>query len=281
MTGIIYALVAMFGFGLSNGIMKVPARKMSGIKNILYRNIITSTSIGIAILFMPYYISWKYIAFAVFVSVVGYIPLLTFYKALEKSDIGIVSPVANSAIVFTVIFSVILFGESLNIRQVLAIGVILAGIIFTSIDLNNFRRQQFMKSGIPFALITCVLWGLFFAISKVPINVLGPILSSFIFEFCGAVIAFFHLKLRKEKLDIPEGLITYLLYLGIFGAVAAVSYNIGLSKSDISIVAAVTLANPIVAVMYGRIVYKEKLSLQQMTAIIVTIAGIIALSYFS
>ena len=205
------------------------------------------------------------------------------YKAVELGKVGIVAPIANSSVIFTILFSIIFFKESLSVTQVISITFIIIGIILISIDFANIRNSSLFNiaSGVPLALVTCFLWGVVFFLFKIPVNAIGPILTSFIVEFGIMIFSGLHLKISKVNVSMPDKrMIIYLFIVAFFGAVALLFFNIGITVADVSIVSAITFANPLVACLYGRVVYKEKFNLQQYGAILLILVGIILISHF-
>lgn len=286
-TSIIFGIVAMFGFGLSNAISQVPSKEIGSRKTIFFRNIFVSILLLLILLFFLKESSFsiKYILIAFGISLIGYIPLVTFYEALRKGKVGIISPIANSSVIFTIIFSTIFFHESLSSIQLTSIILIVIGIILTSLNFRDVKASHLFKvsSGIPHALITCFLWGLVFFLFKIPVMALGPILTSFITEFGIMLFSGINLGISKISFDIPEKkILRYILFVAFFGAIGTLFFNLGINdkNSNLSIVAALTFASPLVTMLYGKFIYKEKLNIQQWVAIMLILMGIITISYF-
>ncbi len=283
--GIICGLIAMFSFGLSNGIAKLPIRIIGSKKTVFFRNVFVSILLFFILLFsLPEStFSPVYILIAVGISIIGYIPLLSYYKAIDLGKIGVIAPIANSSVIFTVLFSLVFFSESVTAVQFLAIGVIIFGIIFESLDLSDVRKSNLfsLKSGRPYALITCFLWGLVFFLFKIPVNVLGPFLTAFIVETGIAVMSGLDLGLSKKGFGLKGKNTLFLLFLvALFGALAALFYNIGITYSKVAIVSALTFSSPIVTTLYGKFVYHEKLSPRQWFSVCAIIAGVVMIYYF-
>ncbi len=282
--GIVFGLLAMLGYGLSNAFSQIPAKKIGPKRTIFFRGVfISAILLPVLLFYLPTTnFSFAYIPVAFAVSFIGYLPLITFYKALEKGKVGIVAPIANSSVIFTILLSVIFFGEALTAGRLIAIAMILAGIVLISVNPRDIRKSQLFKmsSGIPFALVTCVLWGMVFFLFKIPVSVLGPILTSFIIEFGITVYNGIELRLTKKTFALPDhGIVKYIFLVALFGAAGTLFYNMGIATSDVSLVAALTFSNPFVASLYGRFAYKEKLTMLQWAAILLIIAGIVAVSY--
>jgi len=281
--GIIFGILSMICFGMNSALAKIPAQKLGNVEAVFFRNIFSSLFLFIIFLiFLPQSnFSFNYILIALIVAVVGYIPIISLYQGIKKGKIGIVVPVAGSYVFFTVIFSVIFFGEFLTAMQVGAIALIIIGIILISVNLRDFRNSGLFKfsSGIPYALITCFFWGLYSFLFKIPVLVLGPILTSLVSEFGIMLLCGIHLKLAKIKIRIPDrNIAKYIILVAFFGASAAVTYGIGVQNADVSIVASIASANPLIAALYGRVVYKEKISFIQYLAMFVITLGIILIT---
>lgn len=107
--GIIFGIIAMLGYGLSNAISQIPSKQLGSRKTIFYRNIFISIFLFIILIafLKDATFSIKYIFITFVISLISYIPLLTFYKALKFGKVGIIVPIASSSVIFTVLFSII------------------------------------------------------------------------------------------------------------------------------------------------------------------------------
>ena len=138
-----------------------------------------------------------------------------------------------------------------------------------------------MSSGIPYALLTCVLWGLMFSLYKIPVMVIGPILTALIIEIGIFIISLIQILKTGKKINMPDrSTLNYLILLSIFTAIGGAFFNFGIMVAEVSIVAAISMANPLIATIYGKYVYKETISIQQYLAISFILIGIVALSFF-
>ncbi|MBT4209629.1 MAG: DMT family transporter [Candidatus Komeilibacteria bacterium] len=284
--GILFGFIAMLGFGLGNAIAKVPIQKIGSEKTIFYRNVIISILLFLILIFFGQdaVFSTKYILLAFLIAGIGYIPLLFFYKALNLGKVGVVSPVANSSAIFTVLFSIIFFYETISIDQGLAIAIIILGIILISLNPKDLKNSQILKisSGVPYALITSVLWGLVFFLWKIPVNVLGPILTVLIIEFGTMLCSATHIYVTKKDFRLPnKRILKYLFFISLGGAIGGLFFNMGIQRANVSIVSPIAAAAPLVATLYGKFVFKEKISKLQYLAIFIIIIGVVLVSYLS
>jgi uncharacterized membrane protein len=282
MLGIIYGLISMLGFGLGSVLSAFLIRKIGPIKTIFFRNLSISV---IFLLLMPFFsivISWKYIAIACIISLVGYIPIVTYFKAIQVGKLGIVSPISHSSLVFTVLFSVLFYGENLGMVRMLSIAAVVIGVILLSVNLKDIRKSELFKmsSGIPLALITCFFWGIVFFLFKIPVLVIGPIFTSFIIEAGIMVSSVVTLLYRKESLFLKQkSMLLYFIIAAVLGIAGTLFYNYGIAVADVSVVATFVAASPSVAVLFGRFAFKEMLEAKQWVAIAIIIIGLMALAY--
>ncbi|NIP40462.1 MAG: EamA family transporter [Candidatus Aenigmarchaeota archaeon] len=282
--GVIFGIISMISFGISTGITKVPLKSIGNQMTIFFRGIFMSLIIFLVLLFyLPASLSPFYLIIALVIGAIGYFPLFTFYKGLKRGKIGVISPVSNSSIIFTVLFSIVFFGETLNIIQSCAIVLIIIGVFLISVKFRDLKGSDLFKfsSGIPFALMTCLGWGLFFFLVKIPVTSIGPVLTAFIIEFVIMILAGINLKASRIPFKIPDRrILLHLILLSVFGSGGAIFFNMGISVSSVSIVAALSKSSPWVTILYGRVAYKEKLKAAQYVAILLILAGVILISYF-
>ncbi len=93
---------------------------MIGVKNgIFYRNFVVSILLLVLLFFSKLVFNTKYVFIAFIISLVGYLAILSFYRALKIDKVGVVLPIANSSLLFAVLFSVLFYGENLSPIQIL------------------------------------------------------------------------------------------------------------------------------------------------------------------
>ena len=283
MLGILFGLVAMLGYGISNSMSQVPIKAIGSKRTIFFRNATASAFLGLATLFFlsETTISAEYVLIALGIAFLGYLPQLAYFRALKAGKVGVVSPIASSSVVFTVLFSLIFFNEVLGAWQVAAIASIVLGVIFISANPKDWKNTNLLNlsSGVPYALVAGVLWGLVYFLLKIPVSALGPMLSGFLLEFGGMVFSGINLKLSKVSFGIPDGgILQKMIIIGLLGGMGTMFFNLGIQGSDVSIVAAITFSWPMLAAIYAKYAYKEEMGLLQWAAAVLILAGIIVLS---
>ena len=280
--GIIFGLLSMIGFGLSSAISQTPIKKLGGTLTIFIRNVFATIILLVLLFFFKNEITFnlKYIGIAILISLVGYIPLASYFQALKYEKVGIVSPIAGCAVMVSVLLSIIFYQESLAKSQIIAICLIISGIIFISTNFKAWKKSDILHSkGVHFALISLVLWGIIYFLFKIPSIAIGGFLTAFIIESGIMVWSGIHLINNKPKWKtIDKRLILYLFVLGILTAMGTLFFVLGVKIAPVSIIAPIIAANPLITTLYGKFIFKEKLNKWQYLAITMMLIGMVIIS---
>ncbi len=285
-TAILLWLLSMLGFAFSTAFIKPASEKFWPNKTVIYQKFLTTIFFLLSLLFFLNTTTFdrKYIGIAFLIAFLGYIPFASFIKGITIWKIGLISPISNSSVIFTVFFSLLFFNEQLSSRQLISIAWILLGIIISSINFQDFQASEIFKksSGIIYALIACIGRGLVFALFHIPVNHLWPILTGVIIEWGIFLLSsLLHRKLlTKQSIqqDYKSKNIKWILFSALALTIGSIFYFIGIKTYSSSIIYAITSINPAIILLYGKFVYKENLTLQQYIGIAIMISGIIALS---
>lgn len=280
--GVLFGLVSLLGFGLSNAFAVVPIRKVGTLSVIFWRGVFLTVLLVFATFLFngPVTFSARSFLFAAALSLLGYVPLYFFYKGLSVGKIGIVSPVANSWTVFVVLFGLLFLGEALTWLQLLFIGLIAVGVFFISARLDDFRRHGVrFSAGLGYALLACLFWGVVMVIYKVNVGLVGAFFAALLVEVAAVVMSFAHLRLSGGRLVLPaRGLWLQLLLVAFFGVAATLGFTLGVSVAPVAIIAPIAAASPLVSALYASVVFKERLSVQQWLSAVVVVLGLVGLS---
>ncbi len=282
--GILFGLFSMLGYGLSTGVISGLAKKYSPEQVTVYRNFFVSLILLVALLF---YLSSSnfdvtFIVLVFGIAVLGYFSVKYLFKALRVGKVGVVSPISNSAVVLTVLLSVIFFKEQLSLLQVVAIALVIFGVLLNSVDFKHFRESNIFdkRSGVAYALVTFVLWGFIFFFSKIHVSVLGPFLSAFLIELGILVYSYLDIRVSKMRLKRVSSKELFLFIVSaILAATGTLFYNLGVQVGVVSIVAVLSFSNPIAATFYSKVVNKETLKLKEMAALILIVLGVALVTF--
>jgi drug/metabolite transporter (DMT)-like permease len=91
---------------------------------------------------------------------------LTFNHGLRIANPSIVGTISASFVAIVVVLSIIFLGDKVSFAQGIFIALIFFGVILTSLDFSALNMKNLSKSGIFFALISMLSWGLYFTFVK-------------------------------------------------------------------------------------------------------------------
>ena len=282
---IVCAVISMVTLGMAIGISKLPTVAIGVRRFIFWRQVFTTSPLFIvlAVLWSTVTVSWNFIALTLFLSFLSYLALLSAYRALKTGIVGVVAPITDSSAFITVAISALFLGEVFSRGQLVAIALTVFGIILFAIEFSDFKRSSIFNvlTGVPHALIACVIWGAVYAFYKFPVAAIGPVLTAFLIEFGNLVAAVPTNLLTKTTMRLPDKKIFLSLFvIGILAATSTLFYNLGLQLSNGSagIIASIVFCSPVIAALYGFLVYKERLSPKQWLALALIVCGIVGIS---
>lgn len=278
---IAYGLVAMSAYSLSI-VWSQPLVKKLGSEQVLFlRGLVICAVLAIAC--VPVYHQHHnklQIMFAFCLGIVGYIPVLAYMHGLRVSRVGIVAPIGATSALVTAVLAFAVLHTSIHTIQWAAIVLVIAANISVSIDLRDLRRSKGMQlsSGIPYALVAAIGWGLFYFGLVYPTQKLGPWLSAFIVELGVTFAAGAHIVLTKQKLNLKGALSPPIIGVGLCTLIGTVAYTIGVYSYNVGIVAILSNSTALVSALLAAYFFKEKLSRSENIATGAMVVGVIMVS---
>lgn len=284
---VLFGIIAMIGYGLGDAIAKKPIQQIGVQQTIFIRGMVITLIYIIALLVYPFEVSfhWSSFLLSILLTLLGYFTITAFYKALEIENISTVSSIAHASVIITVLLSIVVYKEKLTTITMLAVVLLCLGILLISRNkLNNSSRQTVspFSKGVLLAGITALLWGVVWFLMRIPVEAQGAMLTSIILEG-GIMVCSLCYLLSKGQVkgeEIKRWPLWTLIIVGFFSAIGTLALTLGVTYYPTSIVAALTFASPLVATIYARMVYQEKMNIVQSLAIMLILSGIILVSLF-
>lgn len=284
---IAFAFISFFAWGIGVFFEAVVARRLESYSLALWGFIFSALVLSFYAPFATADLAGLTFNLLLFIFIIGIIGLflgtIAYYEALKMSSRALVGTIASSFPAVTVLISVIFLGEKLSFQQALAIIVIFVGLALSSVNLKELRSKNiFSDKGVLLAFVPMVAWGTWIALIKIPVEKIGWFWPNYI-TFLLFPLIFLYVKFKKRKIESPtlNKALLPLVVSVIFVRIAEFSYNIGISKGLVSIVAPIAGANPILFIILAFFVFKDKITKQQIAGIITTLVGIILLSFMS
>lgn len=286
MTAIEFAFIALLGWGTADIFGGLVARKIGGYSSAFWSYVL---SIVVATFYVPFSlhelnnITPETVIWLLILIPIGVIPLITLYEGIKVGNASLVGTIAGSFGAFVVILSLIFLGERINFIQVISIVIIFTGLLLSSLDFKTVKARQLLSDkGIPYALTSLIIWGIYFTFIKIPIKSIGWFWPAYL-SWWGFPLVFLFMKKRSIDLKFPrsKNYIVLIVINVLLSIVAIFSYNLASAKGRTAIVAPIASSYPVLFAVLAYFVFKDRLSKQQIMGVVVTLFGIVLLSLMS
>jgi len=276
---VIFGLSASVGYGLSDYIGAKVTRKIGEYKIILFSHFLGLFLLVPLVLITKTSLLMSPSTFFLFIiyGLLAVIAIFYFYKALKIGPVSLVTPIAASYSLVSVISALLFYKEKLVLNHYLAIFLIIFGIIITSFKIEKQKIKLINTKGIFYAFIPMFLWGISIPYITFIIKEIGWISATF-YEYL-LIMLFIYFYILIKKIDIKNIRFTKdLIGFAFFRFLGFSMMNIGLLYGLISVVAPVESTSPLITVILALIFLKEKIQKHQLVGAFITIAGLIFLS---
>ncbi|MFC1653552.1 DMT family transporter [Patescibacteria group bacterium] len=284
----IFSLATMVLWGIENAISKKYSEKIESSSLMLYRGgfTIPITLISLYVYRSTANFNLQYILIGFVISALSYFGYYLLLEGYKRGSVGVISPISSARILIAVLIGYTFLGDDASLMEIISIFIIFTGVFLSSIDFKSFKTSALFKkeSGVSFALLSALVWGISFPLFSIPSSVLGAFLFASVLEVTTPSISILKQglkgKLRVSKEEFKDN-IRGIAAIGIFGGLGSVFVNLGYSTKEVAIVSSVSGSVPLVALLYSKVFYKEKLTtLQQISAALI-IFGVVGLSFLS
>ncbi|MBI2020759.1 DMT family transporter [Candidatus Daviesbacteria bacterium] len=286
MEAIIFALITYFAWGIGIFFEAIVARKLNPYSFAFWAFLL---SVVVMSFYAPFILddlsglTVNLFLLNITLSIIAlFLGSISYYEALKITNRALVGTIASSFPLVTVILSMLFLGEKVSSQQGIAIVIIFLGLFLAMFNINMISGKFLNSKGILFALLTMLSWGAYFAFIKILVEQIGWFWPTY-FSFLIFPLIYFYMKIKKIKLERPtlNGAIKALIISTILVRIAELSFNLGISKGLVSIVAPIAGANPTLFVVLAFLIFKDPITRQQILGIITTLVGIVLLSIFS
>lgn len=203
-------------------------------------------------------------------------------EAFRISSAPIIGVIVPSTPALALILSAIFFHDKITLFQTLSIIIVLIGISLCGIDLKELKKsKKIFDKGALIAFLAICMFAIFFTFSRILIQAYGWYLPTFIATACFPIILIV-MKKQHEKFVIPKGknILLASFMVGLLARSGDFAFNYGLSLPNASgIVATIANAAPILFVISSYLIFKDKITKQQIVGIVITLMGIILLTF--
>ena len=207
--GIVAGLLAMSFWGTAIFLAAIASRKLGNVLTLFWMQLF-GFLVGVVYFLLNFnsFVSTSIsqnIPLLIVVAILQVIAYLAFYKGLEKAQVSLVGPIGAAWGLVVALLGVILFKESLNTFQILAIGLIIVGIVLLSVNIKDLIKSKKvgLLVGVKEGIIAMLGWGVSLFLLVVATKDLGWFLPAFVFRFFVLLLLVGYI-VSSKKLFIPK-----------------------------------------------------------------------------
>src|SRR3989338_6506547 len=202
-SGVIFGLLAMVSFGMTDFLAKIAVAKISPVKAFFYSYIIGTLPVALVFMLFPKMHAFDkqlillFVAGAIF-NLIGY---LTMMRSFEMEKLSAVYPVITMYPLVVIAFGVFILNEKLSFSQGAGIAAALIGLLLISLN----RKMEFgSRKAMLIALISMITWGVTsFAIGYI-VKSSNWLFSAFFFRIFTLGAASMLVGIRRTDLKLPK-----------------------------------------------------------------------------
>jgi len=277
LTGVLLALGASVAWGLGDFGGGLGARRVA-----LPFVLLVSQATGLLLIALVVAASGEAVppassfAWGVLAGAFGVLGLAAFYRALAVGTMGIVGPISATASIVPIVFG-LARGEHPSALQ--ATGVVLAfcGVVAASLEVSPAGEGPRVGAGVGLALAAALGFGWsLLALNRAAQG--GELWAPLTMRATAVpLVALAVLVLRPRRRGLRPNL-PLLAGAGAADTSANVLYSLAATRGLISVVSVLASLYPVVLVVLGRIVLRERIARQQLAGVATALAGVALIS---
>lgn len=286
MLGIVFALIAFLGWGVGDIFGTLATRRLGSLSTSAWS---MAAGVLISVLFIPLIhstiqnLTLSILAINILLGLIFLLGMICFNEGLRVGNPSLVGTIAASFAAVSVVLSVIFLKEKISTNQMFSIALIFLGLILSSLHTASKESKNTCLTGVIFALITTITWGIYYAFIKIPVESIGWFWPQLITLSLFPVV-FYFMSVRRKKVQIPSlkhNALFLVLINGFLVGGGEFAYNFAISNGYTAVVAPIAGSYPVLFVILASFIFKEKTTLRQNFGILTTLLGIVFLSILS
>jgi drug/metabolite transporter (DMT)-like permease len=278
-----WGILTLLMWGIADFLVRVVAIRIGSVSTAFFVQVIGLAVPGgaVAVLLLSSGmgdVSWATIAWlAPLNALLAGFAYMAYYTGLQRGSISVVSSVASAWLLVAVLVAALVLGESVSVEQQVLIGVVLVGILTIGVQPGSGSGKN---SGIGYGLAAMVLLGIALALSKPLTEAAGPYLGVLTARALASMVTLGLMRARSLVLTWPSTRlgVRILVCAALLDAGGFVTYNIGLERAPVVLIAPLAAAHPLGTILLAMLVLRERPGRFQAIGIALTLIGVLALS---
>ncbi|MBU1992810.1 DMT family transporter [Patescibacteria group bacterium] len=206
------------------------------------------------------------------------VAFVLYTKSLKIADISLVSPLYNFNAVFLLVLASLFLGESFTVFKVLGILLLLFGSSFLTVGKNLFHslRKLFTNRAALYMLICSLLIAFGRIIDGFVVQENDPVFYATMLDLIISVYLFIYILFRgkiSKIFTIIKERPVLTSAMGISNGISYLFLLFAFTKIDVSIAEPATMLGAVVAILLGKIFFKEKIKSRMIGAFVMIIGA--------
>ena len=210
-----------------------------------------------------------------------------YFYVLSKGQLSITGTILGVYPLFVILFSLFINHEHLSLLQSVFIGLTIAGVLIVSFPKKMDKKDLRKRSFILWALAGAIAVGLSDALTKHSIDQSSAGTFLFALAFAQIPVSMVYLSLEKQSLKQFSKIIhrikvyQFSVYGALLNTLTLVFLFLAFQYTLASIASPIGAAYPGMIIILSVIFLKEKVSKKDLLGLLVTMVGVIGISYFT
>lgn len=281
-----FGIVAAVGWGIADFVAAAASKRLGVLRTAT--GVHLSSSIALAgyfiLVFEPGLLTWLHWAALASISVLGVLIYISFYRALSEGPVAVVSPIVSSYAIVVIALAMVFSGERLSGWQMVGALCSISGVVLASFDPRSLSSGgRLVGLGVVLAIVTMLGIGILSYAIGILSRELGWFLPVYISRtmtlglFIPLTVAMRQWTLKGVTVPLAVGVAV----AGIIEMGGMFAYARGAEVGVISIVAAASIAYPLIPMLGGIVVFGERLAVSQWAGLGITLGGLFVLAIAS
>lgn len=277
-----YVLPAL-GSALAYGVTYLFGKRLSGLMHDSFRVVWQTNCVLVAVCLCAVVLTrqWQSVSYQMLLwillnGVIGMLALVSLFEGLKRSKVALVITTANTYPLVAYILSLVFLNIQTSFVSLLGIAIIIVGLAL--LNLGDLRRLK-LDQGVLLGLGTAVGWGVFaFMVRFVGESGVNPFMTIFLVETGVLVALGVFMLLTKRSLSLERGQKLKLAFgSGSTMGAGAILYSVALQLGPPAIVSSLESTSALISMILAFLVFKERMKIHQVFAIVVVLLGVMVL----
>ncbi len=289
---VLLGALTAFCWGTSDYLSRSSSTKVGHYRTTVYMHVV---SITILILLLPlltpnFGVSLDLLLILVALSALNFFAFIFLYRGFHVGVVSVVAPIAYSYPIVTTVFAVVVLGAVLTEFRTLALVGVILGVILLSTKFSELKKYlrggglAKVTPGVDSALLAAISFGSVYVGLGFVTPLVGYALPVLFLRGLGALFGFAFAPLLKQDVRLKRDSFNRVIFsMGLLETIGLLSFNFGVTfgSSALPVVAALSGMGGAFATAYAMTFLREKLELNQLAGILLSVAGVFALLYLN